>query len=560
MDMNKNRYEKPVQTPSRGAEVANPDCVTIEQKMKTTAARCPIPQNGMMNNRTWPKDMNKNRYEKPVQTPSRGAEVAKHDCVTIEQRMKTTAAGCPTPQNGMMNNRNLPKDMNKTRYERPVQALSRGAEVAKPDCVTIEQRMKTTAAEVCWNLADKAEPSRYQETAVVAKGVGTGGTTNVRGRSIDCNARRTTVRTLPTNCSKFMEPISARVSPVVAETAHTDGTGVMQYQWNDRKSVETTEMQMPRNYLEIPEPRLPRLPRVFLDLAEEARNVQVLPFFVTVMVDSPPVLKKRASRTTGVSTEMIPNMNYTGRREPVDRSGPVGPLSTTEQPVLLGLNTDERGNASTGPVGPDINAAGRGEPVDRSGPVGPQSTTEQPVLLGLDTDERGNTPAGPVGPDVISAGRVEQVDRRCLVGPQNRTEQSVFLGLDADQVGHVTASPVDPDVMMYQNQSVTDGPVGQDKTRHPVGTEGMLAVNDSDRPTTGGPVGRVFKLGPLGPSRMSSLDELNQPLAVGPVGQPFMTSPLCNHVRESDYKQTNQINSGPEGSTGIQEDIFRQTV
>ena len=154
-------------------------------------------------------------------------------------------------------------------------------------------------------------------------------------------------------------------------------------------------------------------------------------------------------------------------------------------------------------------------------------------------------------PDVISAGRGEPVDHPGLVGPQNRTEQSVFLGLDADQVGHVPASPVDPDVMMYRNQSVTDSPVGQDKTRRPVGTEGMLAVNDSDRLTAGGPVGRLFKLDLLDPSRMSSLDELNQPLAVGPVGQPFITGRLGNHVRESDCKLTNQINSGPEGSTGI---------
>ena len=62
-------------------------------------------------------------------------------------------------------------NMNTNRYEKPVQTPSRGAEVASPDCVTIEQRMKTTAAEVCWNLADKAEPSRYQETAVATAGV-----------------------------------------------------------------------------------------------------------------------------------------------------------------------------------------------------------------------------------------------------------------------------------------------------------------------------------------------------------------------------------------------------
>ena len=52
---------------------------------------------------------------------------------------------------------------------------------------------------------------------------------------------------------------------------------------------------------------------------------------------------------------------------------------------------------------------------------------------------------------------------------------------------------------------MTYGPVGQDETR-PVVTEGMHAVNDSDRPVAGGPVGRLFKLDPLGPSRMSSLD------------------------------------------------------
>ena len=64
---------------------------------------------------------------------------------------------------------------------------------------------------------------------MAAEGAGTGGTTNERDRSIDCNKRSTTVWTLPTNCDRFMEPLSGRVSPVVTETASTDGTGVMQY-------------------------------------------------------------------------------------------------------------------------------------------------------------------------------------------------------------------------------------------------------------------------------------------------------------------------------------------
>ena len=250
----------------------------------------------------------------------------------------------PVPQNAMMNLRKSPMDMNTNRYEKLVLTPSRGAEGASSDCVTIEQcqsayrqSTKTTVAEVYMNLADKPELTRYQGTAVAAEGAGTDGTTNVRGRSIDCDKRRTTVMKLPTDCVKFTEPKFARVSPVVAEMAHTDGTRVMQHESDDQKSIKTTKMQMPMDYLEIPEPTLPQ---VFLDLAEEARNVKVesgrscyteevqsqgtrltRPVFVTVMEYSPPVLKKGALGATGVSTEMIPIMSSAGRRETVDRSG-----------------------------------------------------------------------------------------------------------------------------------------------------------------------------------------------------------------------------------------------
>ena len=168
----------------------------------------------------------------------------------------------PVPQNAMINLRKSPMDMNKNRYEKLVQTPSRGADGASPDCVTIEQcqsayrqSMKTTVTEVFGNLADKPEPTRDQGTAVAAEGTGTDGTTNVRDRLIDRNNRRTTVMKLPTDCVKFTEPISARVSPVVAETVHTDDTRVLQYQSEDQISMKTTEGQMPMDYLEIPEPR-----------------------------------------------------------------------------------------------------------------------------------------------------------------------------------------------------------------------------------------------------------------------------------------------------------------
>ena len=100
---------------------------------------------------------------------------------------------------------------------------------------------------------------------MVAEEAGTDGTTNVRDRSIDWNTMEMTVMKLPTDCV-------TRVSPVVAKMAHKDGTRVMQYQSDDQKIMKTTNMQMPMDFLEIPEPTLPR---GFLELAEEARNVKI---------------------------------------------------------------------------------------------------------------------------------------------------------------------------------------------------------------------------------------------------------------------------------------------
>ena len=231
---------------------------------------------------------------------------------------------------------------------------------------------------------------------MAAVGAGTGGTNNIGGRCTDCNKKTTTARTLPTKCGDLMKPRSGLVPPVVTEIAPTDGTGVMHYQWNVRESARTTEMLVPSNYLEIPELRLPR---VFLHLAEEARNVQIVndlsycseevqpqgtglpsPVLVTVLVDSRPIPKKMVLRTTGASTEMMTNIKYVGRCKPIDRADQVVSPGTTEQPVLLGLSTDARGNASAdtgGGGGPDVNSA------KQSGPVGPDGPTEYDRAAGL---------------------------------------------------------------------------------------------------------------------------------------------------------------------------------
>ena len=124
MDMNKNRYGKPVQTPSRGAEVANPECVEVVQRSMMTAARGPIPRNGTIHKTSWPKEVDNNRYEKPVQSLYWGAKMTIPDRVAIEQKSKTTGARCQIPPNEVTIDRSWPKGINRNRYEKTVRTPS----------------------------------------------------------------------------------------------------------------------------------------------------------------------------------------------------------------------------------------------------------------------------------------------------------------------------------------------------------------------------------------------------------------------------------------------------
>ena len=212
-----NRYRPLLGGGGGGAEVANPECVEVVQRSMMTAVRGFISRNGTIHKTSWPKEVDNNRYERPVQSPYWGAKMTIPDCVTIEQKSKTTAARCQIPPNEVRIDRSWPKGIIRNRYEKPVWTPSLGAEVRKTDCVEVKQRMKTIEAEGCVNWADKVEPSRCQETAVAAVGAGTGGTNNIGGRCTDCNKKTTTARTLPTKCGDLMKPMSGLVPPVVTE-------------------------------------------------------------------------------------------------------------------------------------------------------------------------------------------------------------------------------------------------------------------------------------------------------------------------------------------------------
>ena len=120
----------------------------------------------------------------------------------------------------------------------------------------------------------------------------------------------------------------------------------------------------------------------------------------------------------GISTEMIPTTLSTGRRNPVDQLGLVGPQDKTEQSVLPGSDTKEVG---TDPVGPDVT-------VDQIQPV--------------------------------AEGPVDQYITHRPVGPDG-----MFSTCDSDQpVGQfITRSPVGSGMLSTcdSDQPVAEGPVGQ---------------------------------------------------------------------------------------------------
>ena len=74
----------------------------------------------------------------------------------------------PTSQDDMT--RNLPKDTNMNRSDKPAQTPVGGAEMAKPAFNRQTQREMTTAAKVDRKLSDLTEPSLHPGGAVVGRG------------------------------------------------------------------------------------------------------------------------------------------------------------------------------------------------------------------------------------------------------------------------------------------------------------------------------------------------------------------------------------------------------
>ena len=365
---------------------------------------------------------------------------------------------------------NLPLDTDRTRGDNPVRNPLELTGMTGPGPMSLLQREVSTVAKGSRAQIVLTEPRRCQVTGTEVEGTVTDSRANIPYRCCDCGIQMTTGHNSVTTEDKDKEPGPIRTYPVKTEYAPIGGE---------------TVILRPMNLLDVP---ALRLPGVFLKLAEEARNSEVMDdqqsgmsavklhrsgqggrVMITEIIDSFPVLGSGASRVSQTSTEVIPDLNLV---EPVIRLGPVGHLRNTEQPVMLRVKTNQ-GTIS---------------------------------------------PPGPVGQHVLMAGHMEMMVQPDPVVPYEETEPSVSPGLDAGQVEHLPSSQVLPGVEMSHIQPVADGPAGLVRTRHPVGTVMPPAIQDGVRLLAGGPVGRFpdprFHIS----SKDSSPDNSYQPLVTGPSG------------------------------------------
>ena len=323
----------------------------------------------------------------------------------------------------------------------------------------------------------------------------------------------------------------------MAKEAHTDGTRVVQCQSDDQNFMKTTIMQIPMDYLEIPEPSLPR---GFLELAEEARNVNVeieqccyidevqtqeaglaRPVSVTVMEYSSSVLNVGTTIAPSISTERIPPIFSAGRRSPVDQLGLVGPWNKTVQSVFRMTSYDDRDSRADLDPAYGIHLHDPRMMEYMGAPESARLLCRSPKYwlehMGRD---RAVAAALRLHNDASLIMTNVQVMAQ-FVTSLNRTASEVMrmvydkepFPTDAVQfvtpgrrvrlaahymavmgLWHPTSGPVFPvgsDGMLFtcdSDKPKAEGPVGQYVTRSPVGSDGMLSTCDSDQPKEGGPV------------------------------------------------------------------------
>ena len=440
---------------------------------------------------------------------------------------------------------NLPLDTDRPRYDNPVRNPLELTGMTGPGPMRLLQREVSTVAEVGRAKIVLTEPSRCQATDVEVEGTITDTRASIPYRCCDCGIRMTTGHNSVMTEDKDKEPRPIRMYPVKTECAPMEGE---------------TVLLRPMNFLDVP---ALRLPGVFLKLAEEARNSEVVDdqpsemsavhsqrsgqagrVMITEIKDSFPGLGSGDSRVSRTSTEVIPDLNLV---EPVIRLGPVGRLRDTAQPIMLGAKTNRGKISPPGPVGQHVRMAGRMEMMAKPDPVGPYEEMDQSVYPEF------NAGQGEHHIQPVADGPAGLVRTRHPVG-------NVMLPALQDGVRPSAGGPVgqfpDPCLQIRSKNSSPDDSY-QPLVTGPLGANVSDALNDTGQPMVGDPLDRPTRLDPMGPREMFSLGDGIQPASIGPVGRPWTTGQLEIQTEEPDYERSTPTGSESESDAETLHSVIR---
>ena len=467
---------------------------------------------------------------------------------------------------------------------------------------------------------EEAKPASGKAVAVPPAGISMSATDNRGGRCTDCTKRTMMSGTVETTGGDFSNFLSGLRPAVVNKSEHKEDAGAMHYQWIVRESIMITEMNMPSNYLEIPELKIPKL---FLHLAEEARDVEVnndisgcteevksqatglqSQILVTDMTDGQPIPFGNELVNDVVSTEIVSNDQYVGRFKPMDRAYQVVSPDTTEQSNWLGLGPGGRQIASVDKGGPLVNEPGdpadKLEPVvllgpqlckkvtnpvvpvnqdvnlkednglvDRSGPEETQSMNEPSALLTLKTDWMENAALGPVGPDGNLSGRDEAGDRSDPATSKSKTDRPVWTDVGGDAPNYsVVRDVLSTGQLKVVTRSDPVGPRGRQDQSVPL----RLNTDQGEhipthrvhpgvkmfraQPVADGPAGPDRSRRPVGTEEIHAVHDDVQPTSGGPVGRLPDPGTLYRKIPSPDDSYQPLI-TGPLGTDELGEIVDR---
>ena len=359
-------------------------------------------------------DMNTNRYEKPVQATSRRSDRSSSDGVTIEQcqsayrqSTKTTVKKADT---------NFDDKPEPTQYQRT--AVS--AEEAGTDSTTNvhgrsidDDKMMTTVIKLPTDCVKFTEPTLIRVSPVEAKMAHTDGTRVMQYQSDNQNSLKMTNMQMPMDFLEISEPTLPRGFLQLAEEARN-------VKIENGRPCYTEEVQSQRTGLTrpvfvtvveysspVPKKGAMRAAGVSTEMlttrssAGRPKPVDQLGLVGPQnQTDQPALPGSDADQVGTVPAGPVGPDIIIDRRKPVDQLGLVGPQIQTDQPALPSSDADQVGTVPAGPVGPDI-IIDRRKPVDQLGLVGPSWPPESDRPAGLarvGCRPGGNRSRGPSGP------------------------------------------------------------------------------------------------------------------------------------------------------------------